>query len=45
MSSDESDVEMERHQNEVGSSDEESLNNNNHQEGQQRKKLIRHRLT
>ena len=45
MSSDESDVEMERHQDEVGSSDEESLSNNNHQEGQQRKKLIRHRLT
>lgn len=43
MSSDESDAEMERPENEVESSDEESSNNNSHQ--QNRKKLIRHRLT
>ena len=44
MSSDESDAEMERREDEVDSSDDGSVNN--HQEEQQRrKKLIRHRLT
>lgn len=45
MSSDESDIEIERRENEADTSDEESVRNSNHQEGQhKRKKLICHRL-